>query len=198
MKFNSSLRKIVSSIAILGTISVSSFSALSPAKAVDFGQQEVDRDKFIAIAAPYRGGQRYQLYIFEQISSTQRCWNEFGSNPTGVDLLLLSFDFTDICGRSSDTNGYSIRVAGRDMGWKYDLSIVKRGNDLVLLGTSNVDDNAIPIEIGRSHGITNGFVKLYLNPGWRFTKRTYQGNTLGHVYLTTDTFQSPNQAQANF
>jgi N-acetylmuramoyl-L-alanine amidase len=198
MNFKSSLQKIASSIAILGTVSLSSFSALSPVKAVDFGQQEVDQSKFIAIAAPYRGGQRYQLYIFEQISSTQRCWSEIGSNPTGVDLLLLNFDFTDICGRSSDTNGYSIREAGKDMGWMYELSIVKRGNDLVLLGTPNVKGNAIPMEIGRSNGMTNGFVKINLNPGWRFSKRTYQGNTLGHVYLTTDTSQTPAQANANY
>jgi hypothetical protein len=112
--------------------------------------------------------------------------------------LLLNFDFTDICGRSSDTNGYSIREAGKDLGWRYELSIVRRGNDLVLLGTNNIDPKAMPIEIGRSHGMTNGFVKLYLNPGWRFTKRTYQGHTLGHVYLTTDTLQSPTQANANF
>lgn len=198
MNFNSSLRKIVSSIAILGTVSLSSLGAMSSAKAVDFGQQEVEQGKFIAIAAPYRGGTRHKLFIFEQISKTQKCWNEIGLNPTGVDLLLLNFDFTYICGRSSDTNGYSIREAGKDLGWRYELSIVRRGNDLVLLGTSNVTPNAIPIEIGRSRGMTNGFVKLYLNPGWRFTKRTYQGNALGHVYLTTDILQSPTQANANF
>ena len=28
--------------------------------------------------------------------------------------------------------------------------------------------------------------KISLDPGWRFTKRTYQGRELGHVYLTYD------------
>ncbi|GAC1460003.1 MAG: DUF3747 domain-containing protein [Chamaesiphon sp.] len=173
------------SIAVLGTIILTTFSTFKPAISVDFGQQEIDQNKYIALASPY-GGNHYNLSIFEQISNSQQCWQETGSSPTSVDLLLRNFDFTGICGRSSDSNGYSIRQSGRDLGWQYDLNIIKRGNELVLVGINNTDHNAPPLEIGRSYGMTDGFIKIYLEPGWRFTKRTYNGKELSHIYLTNN------------
>ncbi len=173
------------SMATLATVVLATLSTLSPASSANFGQKEVDQNKFIAVASPY-GGDKYQLFIYEQISDKQECWRENGTTPTQVDLLLLNFDFTGICGRMSDSNGYSIRQASRDLGWEYDLAIVKRGDELVLEGTHFRDRNASPIEIGRSYGITDGFIKIHLNPEWRLTKRTYADKTLGHVYFTSD------------
>lgn len=175
-------------IAALATIAVTTLNAIIPAGAANFGQKEVDQSKFIAIAAPYGNGQR-QLIVLEQISDKQQCWSESGSNPVIVEPLLLKFDFTGICGRSTDSNGYSIRVAGydlNDLGLTYSFDIVKRDNDYVLIGTNFRDRKAPVIEIGRTNGISDGFLKINLEPGWRFAKRTYEGKTLGHVYLTTD------------
>jgi hypothetical protein len=52
----------------------------------------------------------------EQIPGKQKCWSESGSNPVMIDPLLLNFDFTGICRRATDSNGYSIRLDGRISG----------------------------------------------------------------------------------
>jgi hypothetical protein len=140
------------------------------------------------LASPYGNGS-YQLLILEQLSNKRPCWSESGSNPTIVDPLLLQFDFSGICGRSTDSNGYSLRMGGRDFGLVYDLNVVRRENDLVLTATNLTDRKAPVIEIGRTNGIppAGQFAKIYLDQGWRLTKRTSGDRELGHVYLTSDT-----------
>jgi hypothetical protein len=54
-----------------------------------------------------------------------------------------------------------------------------------LLGIPN--QTGSPIEVGRTHGLNPGFLKIVLNPGWRFTKRTYNGKKLGHIYFSRNT-----------
>lgn len=170
----------------LASLALSAFGSFSPAiAAATFEQKEVDQSKFIAVASPY-GNQAHQLLILEQVSSTRSCWQETGVNNAQVEPLLLKFDFTGICGRSTDSNGYSIRMAGQDLGLKYNLRVVKRNGELVLLGVPNRDPKAPTIEIGKSQ-LNSGFAKIALNPGWRLTKRVYNGKALGHVYLTSDT-----------
>jgi N-acetylmuramoyl-L-alanine amidase len=162
--------------------------------AVTFGQKEVDQVKFIAIAKPV-GQDAHQLVILEQISDKQPCWSESNGQPVIVDPLLLKFDFTKICGRSTDANGYSIRMDGQDLGGKYTLRIRYRNNEMVLVGSP--DDTKDPeIVIGRVNGIVKDFVKIQLDPGWYFSKRTFTTpktektpetvKVLGHVYLTRD------------
>lgn len=171
--------------AILATATAGTISALSPARASTFEQQEVDQSKFIALAVS-RVGSTPQLIVLEQIASNKACWKESGSNPVNVEPLLLNFDFTGICGRSTDSNGYSIRMANQDLALFYSLSIVRRDGQLVLIGTSNTNRNAPAIVIGRTHGISSGVNKIVMEPGWRFTKRTFNGQSLDHVYLTND------------
>ncbi|MUL38948.1 DUF3747 domain-containing protein [Gloeocapsopsis dulcis] len=173
------LRVVALAAATLGVI-----IALTPANTTTFKQEEVEQNKFIAIAAPLGNGAR-QLLILEQQSDTQACWSESGSNPVVVEPLLLQFDFTGICGRNTDSNGYSIRMANQDLGLYYRLSIIERDGEFVLVGISDRDRQAPPIEIGRTRGIHSGFSKILLEPGWQFTKRTFQGKTLGHVYLSS-------------
>jgi len=173
------------SLAAVASITLGAIGAMSLAAAGTFGQQEVEQNKFIAIAVPHVGHSPH-LVILEQISDSQQCWKESGTSPVTVEPLLLKFDFTGICGRSTDPNGYSIRMAGQDMGLLYKLKLVRNNNELVLVGISNTDPNAPVVEIGKTDGISSGLTKIFLEPGWRFTKRTYNGQTLGHVYLTSD------------
>ncbi len=173
------------SLAALASITLGAIGAMSLAAAGTFGQQEVEQNKFIAIAVP-RVGSTPQLVILEQISDSQPCWKESGTTPVTVEPLLLKFDFTGICRRSTDTNGYSIRMADQDMGLLYKLKLVRDNDELVLVGISNTDPNAAVVKIGKTHGISPGLTKIVLEPGWRFTKRTSNGQTLGHVYLTSD------------
>jgi hypothetical protein len=167
------------------TATLTAFVANLPVQAVDFQQQEVEQNQFIAIARPY-GGNKYDLLILRQIPGQQQCWQESGSNPVVIDPLLLNFDFTGSCERSTDSNGYSIRVNGQDLGLDYLLRVVKRNRELVLVGSSRRNPNFEDIVIGRTRGLSQGFMKFDLDEGWRFTKRVYQGRTLSHVYLTGD------------
>ncbi|HEY9641971.1 MAG TPA: DUF3747 domain-containing protein, partial [Coleofasciculaceae cyanobacterium] len=178
----STLRRMAAIAAVTTTAVVSSVAAIHPALAGQFGQKEVDQSKFVAVASPYRGGAAHQLLILEQVADSRPCWSEFGTQPVKVDPLLLTFDFTGICSRSTDSNGYSIRVNGEDLGLRYSLRVVNQGNDMVLIGAPN-DRSGQAIVIGHTNGITD-FAKINLDQGWRFTKRVFGDRTLGHVYLT--------------
>jgi hypothetical protein len=153
--------------------------------AATFEEQKIDSDKIIAIARPY-GNNKYDLLTIEQIPRKKQCWRENGSNPTSVEPLLLKFDFTGHCNRSTDSNGYSMRVGGKDYGLDYLLRIVQRNGELVLLGTPRANPQLPEVTIGRTYGMKAGFLKIILNPGWQFSKRTYQGKVLAHVYFSGD------------
>ncbi|WP_299488079.1 DUF3747 domain-containing protein [Acaryochloris sp. IP29b_bin.137] len=175
-----------------GTVAIASLFLsliLSPsAQAYTFDQVEVDQHKFIAIAVPFAAGKHYNLIILEQISSARACWEEQAGGV--IDPLLLQFDFSGICGRSTDSNGYSIRQAGQDYALDYRLSVVKQSGNLVLMGYPSRNPRAPKLKIGQTQGVTDGFLKIELEPGWRFAKRSYNGKTLGHIYFTRD--QVPN------
>lgn len=160
--------------------------AVSPAaQAVAFDQQELDQSKVVAVAIPLPSGGRYNLLVLEQLNNSRACWQET-STPGVIDPLLLKFDFTNICGRSTDSNGYSIRMAGQDRALEYRLSVARLGDRIVLQGIPARGNRGAVLNIAQASSATNGFLRLNLNPGWRFTKRSYQGKTLGHIYLTRD------------
>ncbi|XTZ09686.1 MAG: DUF3747 domain-containing protein, partial [cyanobacterium endosymbiont of Rhopalodia yunnanensis] len=144
-----------------------------PVQASTFEEQAIPQNNVIAIARPYGQG-KYDLLIIEQIPDKQTCWTESGSNPILVDPLLLNFDFAGICRRATDSNGYSIRVDGNDLGLDYLLRLVPRDGELVLVGTSRAG-NYQEIVVGSTKGLASGFMKVILNPGWQFSKRSYQG-----------------------
>ncbi|HEY9617402.1 MAG TPA: DUF3747 domain-containing protein, partial [Microcoleaceae cyanobacterium] len=173
-------------LATLAALGLCVQTIATPAHAAQFSQGEVNQNRLIAIAAPIGSGASHQLLILEQLNNSRSCWQEQGANPTQVDPLLLNFDFTNICSRSTDSNGYSVRVGNEDLGWRYSLRIVKQQGNMVLMAVPNVDRNQPPLEVGKTNGMTNGFAKITLNPGWRFTRRVYNGQSVGHVYLTND------------
>lgn len=158
---------------------------MSWAEAALFEQQDVDPEKFVAIAVPLPQGDRYNLIILEQQSDAQPCWEEDTETGT-IEPLLLTFDFSGICGRSTDSNGYSIRQVGEDLALKYRLSLRKQDGVLILMGVPLKASYGKPMEIGRTQSLKDEFLKVTLNPDWRFTRRTYQGKALGHIYLTRD------------
>jgi hypothetical protein len=154
------------------------------AQTAQFEQQEIDQSRFIVLAAP-GGDIGYKLLILEQIKDSRPCWSETGSNPSTVDPLLLSFDFTGICNRIVDSNGFSVRTAGQDQALQYSLRLEPAGNDLVLIAASNTQRD-VGVEIGRTNGLPAGFSRIVLNPGWRLTRRAFNGRAVGHIYLTYD------------
>jgi N-acetylmuramoyl-L-alanine amidase len=168
-------------LTILANVIAVNFITVPSAKAGTFDEKEMAQDQIIAIAAPYRSG--HHLVVIEQISGKDKCWAEQGGSPVIIDPLLMNFDFTGHCYRAADSNGYSIRIGGEEQGSDYLLKIVEQGNELVLIAVQR-DPNKAPIVIGRTYAKSNAVTKIFLEPGWRFTKRSYQGKELGHFYFS--------------
>ncbi|MFM8306375.1 MAG: DUF3747 domain-containing protein, partial [Microcystis aeruginosa] len=156
----------------------------TPSQATLFEQREVNQEDFIAIARPYGNG-KYDLLILQQIQGKRQCWAVNGTEPTIVQPLLLDFDFTGSCERATDSNGYSLRIQGKDYGLEYLLRIVQRNGELVLVGTPR-NPRQSEVIIGRTKGLGTGLIQIYLIDGWRFTKRSLAGQNLSHIYLTAD------------
>ena len=170
-------------LAVIGFI-LANIGFCSPVKGMPFSEKELDPNSIIAIARPYGTG-NYDLLVIEQLRNRQRCWQENGSNPVIVDPLLLHFDFTGSCQRSTDSNGYSLRINGEDLGLDYLFRIVERNGELFLVGTARRDHSLPELIVGRTYGIKPGLLKIILDPKWRLTQREYNGVILSHFYFTT-------------
>jgi Protein of unknown function (DUF3747) len=150
-------------------------------------QQELDPNGVAVVASPYRSGSLHQLLILEQQTSARACWSEQKTSTiTIINPLLADFDFSGICGRATDSNGFSVRMGGRDLNWRYTMQVVAQNGDLFLIAR-NTTRTAMPdLLVGRVGGTTPGFAKIMLEPGWRITRRVAQGKLTGHFYLTND------------
>ncbi len=172
------------SIAALASILIGSSSALLPAKAIQTGEKELDQNQVVAVAVP--GGRFYNLVVVEQVAGKKSCWQESGSQPTVIDPLWTTFDFTGICGRAADSNGYSIRLDGQDTSQDYGIDLVERNGEIQLVAVSRADRSRTVV--GKTFGKVDGqFLKIFLNPGWKFSKKTFDGKTLGHFFFSGDT-----------
>jgi N-acetylmuramoyl-L-alanine amidase len=158
-------------------------SVPAPTAAAAFAQQDIDSTKVVAVASPYGEGE-HQLLVLQQMSDEKPCWSVSGTDVKTIDPLLLSFDFTGICGRATDSNGYSIRMAGQDIGWRYSLQVTKRNGEMWLIGKPTGAKRTPELKIARIKGTPESFGKFEMEPGWRITKRTFNGETLGHFYFT--------------
>ena len=151
-----------------------------------FTAADVDESQFVMVSAPIGKGESSQLNIYEQRTSARPCFAVSGASPAVVDPLLASFDFTGICNRYIDGNGYSLRIGGDDLGTRYRLSVVKTGSDIELLAVPTRDPSRLTMVVARSGGPGNGFLKLNLEPGWKLMRRQYGKRTLGHLYVYRD------------
>ena len=89
-----------------------------------FATGEVDPERFVLVSAPIGStGEMAQLNIYEQITDRRPCFAIGTGSPSLVEPLLSTFDFTGICGRYLDANGFSLRIAGSDLGTVYRLSV---------------------------------------------------------------------------
>jgi N-acetylmuramoyl-L-alanine amidase len=154
-----------------------------------FGNVAINAANFLVVAVPGSTSQPYRLYIVEQLQPNPPCWTiaNPGGEPTQVNALWNTFDFTGVCRLQRDTNGYAIRLAGQDLsGVRFEVN--QRDGDLLLqFAPSTVSRDRITI--GRANGISpTGFTQLDLNPGWSLTKRTFNGAIVSShlVYFTND------------
>lgn len=177
MKLSLSLK-----LATLATLAFSASAPLKPASATNFDEVAVDQNQFIAVAVPYNY-RRFRLAIIEQIPGQQPCWRESGFNPATVELLLLNFDHTNSCRKAVDTNGYSLRINGKDDKVAYVLNLVENNGEIQLVADHR-DSREPDLVVGRTNGLREAPLKINLDPNWQFTKRLYNGSPIQHIYMS--------------
>jgi len=178
-------------IALLGTTAINGWSSSAQAQGSLFTAAPVEQSKFIVVGAPIGNGARSQLNIYEQRSSKRACFAIEGSSPAVVDPLLARFDFTGICNRYIDGNGYSLRIGGDDHGTHYRLSVVKTDGDMHLLAIPTKDSSNPTLVVARAGGAASSdshFLHLLFEPGWQLMRRQYGQRTLGHIYVFRETW----------
>ena len=166
-------------VAAAATIGVlgSAISALAQFQAL-----EIDQSDYLSVAIPGGTYVPYQLWLIRARQPGASCFSVQGDDPGVVQPLWR--ENTNQCAPTSDSNGYSIRVGGVDLGTKYALVVQESDGELVLMGKPFSGKSFL---IGRTGGISdNGYTEIDLEPGWRITQRTYEGQPLGHFYYTND------------
>jgi len=161
-----------------------------------FSATELDQTKFVLVAAPIGDGTRAQLNVYEQRSAARPCYAVQGGNPGVVNPLLATFDFTGICNRYIDANGYSVRIGGTDLATVYRLSVVRQPGDNQLLAIPTKTGAGPEMVVARSGGHSSGFLLLVPEPGWKLMRRSFGGRALGHVYLYRDSWPAAPAAAA--
>lgn len=176
----SSLRPLLLA-AVAGVAGVVTLSATGVRGQDLFAAQPLQENRFSILGRPV-GSDDWSLLVLEQVAAAPRCWN---TRPDGlVDPSLNRFNFTGVCNRYIDSNGYSLRIGERDLASSYRLKLVKVGEELRLQASSS--SSADDLLVGRGTvplRDRDGFVQLTLEPGWSLQRRTYQGRSLSHLYF---------------
>ena len=137
----------------------------------------------IAVLAQPIGRAQWKLLVLEQIKAQPRCWR---ARQDGlVEPSLNRFNFSGICRRYLDSNGYSLRSGGQDLGTRFRFRLRQSGS-LLRLEALDPQQRA-PLLVGQgaipARRDPNGFVALQLKPGWALERRVYQGRQLNHLYF---------------
>ncbi|MEB3265494.1 MAG: DUF3747 domain-containing protein [Cyanobacteriota bacterium] len=156
-----------------------------------FDAAEVEAQRFVLVAAPIGSGTKAQLNIYEQVRPTRPCFAVAEGQPGVVDPLLATFDFTGICSRYIDTNGYSLRVGGSDLATVYRLMVQRGSDDNVLLAVPTKTGAGPEMVVARTRGQASGFLRFELEPSWRLMRRQFRGRNLGHLYIYAESWPTP-------
>lgn len=176
-------RSAVVGSAVVGSAALASLPGPSLAQSL-FEAAPLDMQRFVLVAAPIGSkGDRAQLNIYEQLSPKRACFSVGAGKPAVVDPLLAGFDFTGICSRYIDANGFSLRIGGTDLATSYRLMVSRSSDDTVLLGLPTKAGAGPELVIARTQGPGGGFLKFELEPGWTLMRRAFRGRQLGHVYV---------------
>ena len=139
-------------------------------------------EKHFAVLAQPIGRAQWKLLVLEQIKVQPRCWR---ARQDGlVEPSLNRFNFSGICKRYLDSNGYSLRSGGQDLGTRFRFRLKRSGTSLKLEALD--PQQRAPLLVGQariSKRDPNGFVALRLEPGWALERRVYQGRPLNHLYF---------------
>ena len=179
MKINRAFKFLaVATAAMVGIL-----GATLSAKSTDFDAAEVDQSLFLPVAIPGGSLVPYKLWLIRETQPGATCWGLIGDAPTVVDPVWTTN--TTNCGTTSDTNGYSIRVDGEELRSEYALTVEVAEDGLVLTGKPLRGRSFL---IGRTGGLSapEDYLEIDLEPGWRITQRSYEGDRLSHFYFTND------------
>jgi hypothetical protein len=147
-----------------------------------FSSAPVEPSSFAVLARPVAADD-WTLVVLEQLRARPFCWTP---RPDGlVDPTLNRFNFTGICGRFIDSNGYSLRIQDNDLSHAYRLRLEQKGNEVQLLASS--PSQAAELLVGRGtvpRRDRDLFVALQLEPGWSLRRRVFGGRSLSHVYFS--------------
>ena len=172
-------------LAAVASLAVAPLASLAASPAL-FQALALDQGRFVLVAAPIGNGSKAQLNIYEQVTNRRPCFATSGAKPAVVNPLLGTFDFTGICGRFIDANGYSLRVGGTDLATSYRLSVRREAGDNLLIALPTKTGAGPEMLVARTQGAGNGFLQLVFEPGWRLMRRAFGGRALGHVYVYRD------------
>ncbi|WP_368412323.1 DUF3747 domain-containing protein [Synechococcus sp.] len=77
-----------------------------------FSSSPLDQQRFQVLAQPLREG-GWKLLVLEQLKPSPACWRVRSDGL--VSPSLVRFDFSGICNRYIDSNGYSLRINQKDL-----------------------------------------------------------------------------------
>ena len=138
-----------------------------------FDSKPLNQEQF-AILARAVGRDSWKLLVLEQIKARPLCWKDQADGL--VEPSLNSFDFTGICSRYLDSNGYSLRTAGEDTQKSVRLRLRQGQRGLELHALDPNRSTAVVVARARqARRNKDAFVKLKLEPGWQLERRAYQG-----------------------
>ncbi len=160
-----------------------------------FSSQPLDQARFAVLAQPV-GRSDWKLLVLEQIKPEPLCWEKRSDGL--VDPSLNRFDFSGICSRYLDSNGYSLRVGNEDLASRYRLRLEQQGNSVALLAMTPSQPTELLVGRGSlRQRDRNAFVAIDLEQGWSLERRAYGSQTLSHVYFANGTPLSQLIAKAN-
>ncbi|MBM5784203.1 MAG: DUF3747 domain-containing protein [Cyanobacteria bacterium K_DeepCast_35m_m1_288] len=150
-----------------------------------FTSQPLDQARFAVLAQPV-GKSDWKLLVLEQIKPEPLCWEKRSDGL--IDPALNRFDFSGICSRYIDSNGYSLRVGDEDLASRYRLRLEQQGNKVSLLAMTPSQPTELLVGRGSmSQRDREAFVAIELEPGWSLERRAYGSQTLSHVYFANST-----------
>ena len=160
-----------------------------------FQAQPVDASRFAVLAKPVGSGD-WSLLVLEQLRPAPLCWQPRADGL--MDPSLNRFNYTGICARYLDSNGYSLRVGDRDLGASHRLRVQQVGSTLQLQALA--PGQGTVLVVGRAPvplRDRDGFVALQLEPGWELQRRSYGSQTLNHLYFASATPLADLQAMSS-
>jgi hypothetical protein len=146
-----------------------------------FGSRPLDASRFAVLGKPV-GNNDWTLLVLEQVAPAPRCWEQRSDGL--IDPALNRFDYTGICSRYLDSNGYSLRIGDEDLATTYRLRLQQQGNSLQLMAMSPSQPTTLLVGRGQvNQRDRDGFVLINLEPGWELQRRLYGQQTLSHLYF---------------